>query len=64
MLLLLHLTILALLLLPLRFRACLSPCSLHLVSFLLDDFVSFATCHSVVAAMFVTNLILAKKATI
>lgn len=62
MLLLLHLTILAAsLLLPLRFRAHLSPCSFHLVSSFLDDFASFATCHSVAAAVFVTNLILAKK---
>lgn len=60
----LYLTILASLLLPLGVRALLSPCSFHLVSSLLDDFASFATCHSVAAAVFVTNLILAQKATI
>lgn len=60
MLLLLHLTILPSLLLPLRFRAS-PPVPVHLVSSFLDDFASFATCRSFAAAMFVTNLILAKK---
>lgn len=50
-----HLTVLAWLSFPLRFRAVPPPSSLHLVSSLLDDLSCFATGHSVATAVFVTN---------